>query len=80
MIEVTATDLQGKTGMIIDQALLAPVQVTRNKRAVVVLLSSQEYARLEAIEDAYWGETAKLAAQSGSVSQEEINQLLKRLA
>jgi prevent-host-death family protein len=36
--------------------MLEPVQVTRNKMPVAVLLSIQEYKRLEAIEDTYWGE------------------------
>jgi prevent-host-death family protein len=79
MVEVTATELQGNTGKIIDRALLEPVQVTRNRRSVAILLSAKEYARLEAIEDAYWGEAAKLAAKSGSASQEEISLLLERL-
>jgi PHD/YefM family antitoxin component YafN of YafNO toxin-antitoxin module len=55
------------------------VQVTRHNRVVAVLMSASEYARMEAVEDAYWGEAAKLAARSGSVSREEINDLMKRL-
>jgi hypothetical protein len=33
-----------------------------------VLLSASEYERMEALEDSYWEESAKTAAQSGSVS------------
>jgi prevent-host-death family protein len=80
MIQVTATELQSKTGQIIEQALLSPVRVTRNKRDIAVLLSSKEYERLETLEDAYWGTAAKLASKSGSAAQEEINQLLARLS
>ena len=79
MVEFTATELQTKTGLVIDHALREPVQVTRNKRAVAVMLSSSEYARLEAIEDAYWGEAAKVAALSGSVEKEDVDKLLERL-
>ena len=79
MVEFTATELQAKTGFVIDHALREPVQVTRNKRAVAVMLSLNEFARLEAIEDAYWGEAAKIAAMSGSVEKEEIQKLLERL-
>jgi len=79
MTQVTATELQTKTGFVIDQALREPVQITRNKRAVAVMLSPNEYARLEAIEDAYWGEAAKMAALSGSVEKEEVQKLLERL-
>jgi len=79
MVQITATELQTKTGYVIDQALLEPVQITRNKRAVAVMLSPKEFARLEAIEDAYWGEAARTAALSGSVEKEEIQKLLERL-
>ena len=79
MTEVTATELQSKTGAIIDQALLTPVQVTRNKRSVIVLLSTQEYKRLTALEDAYWGEMATIAASTDSVDDKDVKALLARL-
>ena len=79
MTEVTATELQSKTGAIIDQALLNPIQVTRNKRSVVVLVSAKEYERLIAVEDAYWGEMAKLAVNTESASNEDIEALFERL-
>ena len=79
MTAVTATELQSKTGSIIDQALTSPVQVTRNKRSVIVLISTKEYQRLKAMEDAYWGEMANLAVNMESASKEEIDKLLKRL-
>ena len=80
MVEVTSTELQTKTGFVIDRALREPIKVTRNKRAVAVMLSSEEFARLEAIEDAYWGEAAKMAALSGSVEKEKIQEILERLS
>jgi PHD/YefM family antitoxin component YafN of YafNO toxin-antitoxin module len=79
MTEVTATELQSRTGAIIDQALLNPVQITRNKRSMVVLVSAKEYERLIALEDAYWGEMAKLAVNMDSVSDENIKALFERL-
>ena len=79
MTEVTATELQSKTGAVIDQALLNPVQITRNKRSVVVLVSTKEYERLTALEDAYWGEMAKLAVHMESVSDNDIKALFERL-
>jgi len=79
MTAVTATELQSKTSSIIDQALTSPVQVTRNNRSVVVLISNTEYERLQAVEDAYWGEMANIAVNMESVSKEDIDRLLKRL-
>jgi prevent-host-death family protein len=79
MTAVTATELQSKTGAIIDQAIINPVQVTRNNRPVVVLISAKEYERLQAVEDTYWGEMANMAVNMESVSKEYIDILLKRL-
>ena len=79
MNEVTATELQSKTGSVIDQALLTPVKITRNKRSVAVLISTKEYERLMAIEDAYWGEMAAIAVKTNSVSEKDIKILLDRL-
>jgi len=76
---VTATELQSKTGTIIDQALTNPVQVTRNNRSVVVLLSTKEYERLKALEDMYWGEMANIAVNMESVSKEDIDKLIEKL-
>jgi prevent-host-death family protein len=76
---VTATELQSKTGAIIDQAIINPVQVTRNNRSVVVLISAKEYERLQAVEDTYWGEMANIAVNLESASKEDIDKLLKRL-
>ena len=79
MNAITATELQNRTGAIIDQALTNPVQITRNNRSVVVLMSTMEYERLKALEDVYWGEMANMAVNMESVSREDIVELLKRL-
>ena len=79
MVAVTSTELQNKTGAVIDQALINPVQITRNNRPAVVLMSTEEYKRLKSLEDAYWGEMANIAINMESVSKEEIDKLLERL-
>jgi len=79
MVEFTATELQAKTGFVIERALREPVRITRNKRFVAVMLSSDEFEKLRAIEDSYWGEAAKIAVLSGSVEDDKIQKLLERL-
>lgn len=79
MIEVSASELQGKTGSVIEQAMRAPVRITRNHRPVAALLSNEEYERLLEIEDAYWGEMARVAMSTESVSEEAVNALLAKL-
>ena len=79
MVEVSATELQGKTGTVIEQAMRAPVRITRNRRPVAALLSNEEYERLLEIEDAYWGEMARMAMAAPSASDDEVNALLEKL-
>ncbi|MDR0311086.1 MAG: type II toxin-antitoxin system Phd/YefM family antitoxin [Acidobacteriota bacterium] len=50
MTAVTATELQNRTGAIIDQALINPVQITRNNRFVAVLMPVEEYEHLKELE------------------------------
>jgi len=61
MTAAMATELrQSKTGAIIDNAIMNTVQVTRNNRSVVVLISTKEYESLQAVENAYWDEMANM--------------------
>ena len=80
MTVVTAAELQSNAGAVIDQAIIDPVQVTRNNRSVVVLMSTKEYERLKAFEDAYWGEMANIAVNMESVSKEDTYKLLDMIS
>ena len=45
MKTITASELQNKTGSFIDEALINPIEITRNNRSAVVLNSVEEYER-----------------------------------
>lgn len=46
MNEMTARDAKNRFGQLLDAAQRAPVRVTRNGRAVTIMLSVQHYERL----------------------------------
>lgn len=46
-------------GELLDEAQKGPVTITKKDRPVAVLLSKEEYERLEAIEDAAWADRAQ---------------------
>ncbi len=46
MNEITARDAKNRFGQLLDAAQRTPVRVTRNGRAVTVMLSVQHYERL----------------------------------
>jgi prevent-host-death family protein len=64
-------------GLLLDTAQREPVAITKKGRKVAVVLSSEDYERLEAREDAYWGRLAKEAREEGSIGVEESERLLK---
>lgn len=55
---VAAGDAKNRFGELLDTAQREPVVIQKHGRAVAVVLSAEEYARFEALEDASWRERA----------------------
>jgi len=76
----TAKEAKNKFGQLLDNAQRAPVTITKNGRAVAMMLSLADEKMISAIEDlleAYWGERIAEAEKSGYLSVEESNQVLE---
>jgi prevent-host-death family protein len=65
MKTANATDIKNRFGEYLDEARSEPLIVHRNGRKVAVLLSWGEYARLSALEDAWWAARANAAEAEG---------------
>lgn len=78
MITTNSTDVKNNFGRYLDASYREPVEVTKSGRRVAVLLSSEEYDRLVALEDAYWGERALAARAGGFIGPEESMKILTR--
>ncbi len=65
MRSVTATEAKNQFGQVIESALTAPVTITKTGRKLAVLMSWAEYERLQALEDAAWGQRAAEAEAEG---------------
>lgn len=76
---VPATQAKTEFASLIDTARQEPVTITRNSRAVAVILSPEEYARLVALEDAHWGKRAKKAEAGGYLNAEESEEFLNSI-
>lgn len=79
MTSMTAGDAKRSFGVLLDRAQREPVTITKNGREVAVLVSKEDFERLEALEDAYWGRLAEEAEKEGYVGPEEGEKLLSRL-
>jgi prevent-host-death family protein len=77
MREVNATDLKSQFGEFLDLARDEPVGIRKSGKLTAVMLSADEYAHLQRLEDAYWIARADAAEKQGQwVGHEEALQLL----
>ena len=77
MKTVTATEMRQHLGQYLTAALAEPVVVEKLGQPVIVMLSIAEYERLQALEDAYWGERARQAEQGGFTGYEETTRRIQ---
>ena len=75
MSSMTAGDAKRSFGVLLDRAQREPVTITKNGREVAVLLSKEDFERLEALEDAHWAARAMEAHKEGYLGVEETRQL-----
>ena len=77
----TAKEAKNKFGQLLDSAQRAPVTITKNGRAVAMMLSLADEKMISAIEDLleaqYWGERIAEAEKGGYMNVEESNQVLE---
>jgi len=74
----TATEVKNRFGEYLEKARHQPVIVEKTGRKYAVIVSYEEYERLQAIEDRQWALTAEEARKSGYVGTEETMKVLTR--
>ena len=73
-----ARDAKNGFGRMLDTAQAEPVTIEKHGRAVAVVLSVEEYRRLEALEDLYWSRKADEAVARGDwVGIEETERVVR---
>ena len=58
MTTMTATEVKNRFGELADQVQAGPITITKSGRPSMVLISAEEFDRLTALDDRYWGEQA----------------------
>ncbi len=74
----TATEVKNRFGEFMEKARHTPVTVEKTGRKYVVMISHEEFERLQALEDRQWALAAAEAQKSGYLSTEESMELLTR--
>lgn len=81
MLNVAATEVKQRLGQYMENALTEPVVIEKSGRPSVVMISVAEYERMQALDDAWCGERAKLAIESNFAGVEEtMRRLQERLS
>jgi antitoxin Phd len=62
---IAAKEAKNAFGRMLDAVQREPVTIEKHGRAVAVILSLEEYKRLEALDDAYWAARAQQAGEEG---------------
>lgn len=80
MRTVNATDVRHQLGTLMSSIKVEPVLIKKNGKPIAVMLSIEEFERLQELEDSWWGEQAKKAAEEGLLTEEETKTwLMERL-
>lgn len=79
MKKFSAKEAKDEFGRLIDTALQEPVEIQKKGRPVVVVVSLDEYKRLQALEDVWWANEANKASKEGFIGIEETETLLTGL-
>ncbi len=77
MLHLAASEVKQRLGQYMECALTEPVVIEKSGRPAVVMLSITEYERLQAMDDAYWGERARQALEGGLVDADETMRRLQ---
>jgi antitoxin Phd len=75
----SAKEAKDEFGRLMDTAIKEPVEIQKHGRSVAVLVSLEEYKRLQALEDAWWALEAEKAAKEGYMGTEESEKFLASL-
>ena len=76
---ITATDAKNRFAEMVDLARLEAITITRNERAVAIVLSPAEYSRLTQVEDKYWGDLADKVTKKDFVGVDDSSEFLNSI-
>ena len=79
MVTLSSKEAKDKFGVLMDTARREPVTITKHNRPSVVVMSSERYAELEALEDAAWLAKAREAEKEGYLGPEESEAVIQRI-
>jgi len=78
MKTISATEAKSNFGKCISIAMMEPISITKSGCEAVVMLSKEEYERLEAIDDYLWMRKAIEAKKGGFLGVEAGQKIIEK--
>ena len=79
MLNISSKEAQNHFGNLMTLAVKEPVVINKYGKPAAVLISHEEYERLEALEDLYWVMKAEKARSRGFLSKDESQDILDKV-
>ncbi len=79
MKSFAAKDAKDAFGRMLDTALVSPVAIEKHGRRVAVVMSADEFERLQALENEYWVGRAAAGEKSGYLPKQASAKLLQKM-
>ncbi|HQS83567.1 MAG: hypothetical protein B7Y25_01995 [Alphaproteobacteria bacterium 16-39-46] len=79
MFHIVAKEAKNRFGQLLTTAMKGPVIIDKNNKPIAVVLSIEEYERLEKIEEDSLVLKAQIALKDGFIGEEESENFLKEL-
>ncbi len=73
----TAKEARDEFSTVLDTAKHEPVTISKNGKPVAVVVSVEDYARFEMLDDLWWAEKAKKAKKQGYLSVKESDAIIQ---
>lgn len=80
MKTASATDVKNHFGEYLQSTLKEPLVIEKTGRPVAVMISMEDYERLQALEDAYWIRKAEEARAGGMLNFEDAKSFLNSVS
>lgn len=77
MRQATSKEVKNAFGKYLRASTIEPVTITKNDTPVAVIISIEEYERLNQLEDAYWIAKADAAAKEGFIGTDETQKYIQ---
>ncbi|MEN0060073.1 MAG: type II toxin-antitoxin system Phd/YefM family antitoxin [Bdellovibrio sp.] len=76
MKEMASKKAKDNFGELLDTAQREPIKITKKNRPVAVVISLEEYQRLQELEDLVWAKKAQSASKKGYLNNKDSEALL----